>query len=211
MFRKVWSVFVVVYALFIVGCASKSVSVQELAEAEAESGVTAPATEYRIGPGDELNIFVWQHPDVSTTVPVRPDGKISMPLVEDLPAEGKTPTELADELEAELGKFIRNPVVNVVVTSFVGRFSEQIRVVGQAANPSALPYREGITVLDVMIEVGGLGEFAAGNRAKVVRKVAAGGTEEIRVRLRDLLDDGDITENLKMKPGDVLIIPESFF
>ena len=179
-------------------------------EPDAGEAVDADISEYVIGPGDSLQIFVWQHPDVSTVVPVRPDGKISMPLVEDMLAEGKTPTELSRDLEQELGRYIKNPVVNVIVTSFIGQFSRQIRVVGQAANPMALPYREGISLLDIMIEVGGLTEFAAGNKAKIIRK-QGGSEQEIPVRLRDLLDRGDISQNRKMYPGDVLIIPESFF
>jgi len=165
---------------------------------------------YRIGPGDVLDIFVWRNPEISTQVPVRPDGKISTPLVEDMIAVGKTPSELARDMEEILATFIRAPSVNVIVTQFQGTFAEQIRVVGQAANPQAIPYREGMTILDLMIAVGGLGEFAAGNRAKLVRKVD-GVTKEYRVRLSDLLDKGEIKYNVEIKPGDVLIIPESFF
>lgn len=167
-------------------------------------------TNYRIGPGDVLDIFVWRNPEISTQVPVRPDGKISTPLVEDMVAVGKTPSELARDMEEVLATYIKSPSVNVIVTQFQGTFEEQVRVVGQAANPQTVPYREGMTVLDLMIAVGGLGEFAAGNRAKLVRMVG-GEKKEYRVRLNDLLDKGDIDENVAIQPGDILIIPESFF
>lgn len=165
---------------------------------------------YRIGPGDVLDIFVWRNPEISTKVPVRPDGKISTPLVEDMVAVGKTPSELARDMEEVLATYIKSPSVNVIVSEFKGTFSEQVRVVGQAANPQAIPYREGMTLLDVMIAVGGLGEFAAGNRAKLVRN-ENGRTVEYRVRLSDLLNDGDISQNVAVRPGDVLIIPEAYF
>lgn len=171
----------------------------------------APQGEYIIGPGDTLQVFVWRNPDISATVPVRPDGRISTPLVEDMVAVGKTPSQLARDIEAVLEEYIRSPQVNIIVEGFVGTFGEQIRVVGQAAEPRALPYRDRMTLLDVMIEVGGLTEFAAGNRARVVRQTADGGTEEIRVRLHDLMNRGDIRHNMLMRPGDVVIIPESFF
>ncbi len=165
---------------------------------------------YVIGPGDTLSIFVWGNPDLSATVPVRPDGRFTVPLVEDLVASGRSPTELARELEARLSKYVKNPVVSVVVTGFVGRYSEQIRVVGEAAEPKMLPFRENMTLLDVMIEVGGLTEFAAGNRASIVRTVG-GEQKQFRVYLDDLIKDGDITKNVKLYPGDVLIIPEAWF
>lgn len=166
--------------------------------------------DYVIGPGDVLDIFVWRNPELSTHVPVRPDGKISTPLVEDISAVGKTTSQLAREMEAVLGRFIRTPNVNVIVSQAVSAKS-QIVVVGQAANPKALPYREGLNVMDVMIAVGGLAEFAAGNRAKIVRRDANGGTTEIRVRLKALMEGGDLSQNLPLKPGDVIVIPESFF
>ena len=168
-------------------------------------------TNYIIGPGDRLQVFVWRHPDISVTVPVRPDGKISTPLVEDMVAVGKTPTELARHIEVVLEEYLRAPKVNVIVEAFVGVFEERIRVVGQAARPQALPYRDQMTLLDVMIEVGGLTQFAAGNRARVVRQKPNRESEEIRVRLGDLLNRGDIRQNMPMRPGDVVIIPESFF
>ncbi len=198
--------FLVAGLLFLGGCSSApTASTMEVAE-EAK----APASEYRIGPGDELQVFVWEHDDLSVTIPVRPDGKISTPLVEDMVAEGKTPSQLADDLEVTLGEFVRAPVVSVIVQQFKGQFSEQIRVVGQAENPQALSYREGLTLLDVMIEVGGLTEFAAGNKSKIVRKQGTTQTE-MPVRLSDLMKKGMINKNVAMRPGDVLIIPESIF
>jgi polysaccharide biosynthesis/export protein len=175
--------------------------------------VSAPlestAPEYRIGPGDQLEIFVFNQPELSVKIPVRPDGLISSPLVENMQAAGRTPSELAREMEKRLAQFVRSPTVNVIVTNFVGTYDAQIRVVGQAANPQSLSYRAGMTLLDVMIAVGGLGKFAAGNRAKIVRKVD-GKPDEIKVKLNRLLD-GDVKFNVEMRPGDVLIIPESRF
>jgi polysaccharide export outer membrane protein len=177
-----------------------------------EAPVAQPAveTEYRIGPGDNLQVFVWNHPELTVTVPVRPDGLISTPLVEDLRAESKTPSQLSRDLEQALAEYVRSPTVNVIVTSFVGAFSDQVRVVGQAQKPQSLPYRANMTLLDVMIAVGGLGEYAAGNRAAIVRQ-ENGKQLRIPVRLTDLLNDGDIRANVQMRPGDVLIIPESRF
>ena len=171
-------------------------------------GGTSPL--YVIGPGDSLNVFVWGDNELSTEVVVRPDGLITTPLVEDLQASGKTPTELARTLEERLSRFVKNPKVTVSVTQFVGRYTEQVRVVGQAAQPQSLPYRDGMTLLDVIISVGGLTEFAAGNKATIVRKVG-GTTKQFRVRLNDLIRDGDISANTRMMPGDVLIIPETWF
>lgn len=193
-----------VAGFILAGCSSAPTTI-EVAEAPKE-----PVSEYRIGPGDELQIFVWEHEDLSVLVPVRPDGRISTPLVEDMTAEGKTPTELADDIEKTLSEYVRGPVVSVIVQEFVGQFSKQIRVVGQAENPQALSYREGITLLDVMIEVGGLTEFAAGNKSKIVRKTGTSQTE-MPVRLSDLMKKGMIDKNVAMRPGDVLIIPESVF
>ena len=165
---------------------------------------------YHIGPGDSLTIFVWENPELSVAIPVRPDGRISTPLVEDLRAAGRTPTQLARAIEQRLSTYIKNPVVSVMVTSFVGLPSEQIRVVGEAGEAQAIPYRQGMTLLDVMIQVGGLTEFAAGNRATIVRTID-GEQKRFDVRLDDLLRDGDISANVQMLPGDVLIIPESWF
>jgi polysaccharide export outer membrane protein len=172
--------------------------------------MVAVETDYRIGPGDNLQIFVWNHPELSVTVPVRPDGKISTPLIENMVAAGKTPSELSRDMEAGLGEYVRSPTVNVIVTSFVGTYAEQIRVVGQAQQPQSLTYLANMTVLDVMIAVGGLAPFAAGNRAVILRREGEQQTR-IPVRLSDLLNSGDVSENLPMRPGDVLIIPESRF
>ena len=174
------------------------------------AALQAEPSAYLVGPGDSLQIFVWDHAELTTTVAVRPDGKISTPLVEDLQAAGKSPTQLARDIEGVLSKYVRTPVVTVIVQGFVGQTEQQIRVVGQAVKPSTLQYRQGMTVLDVMIEVGGLSESAGGNRARIVRSVN-GKSTEIRVRLNDLLNDGKIEQNLKMLPGDVLIIPQSAF
>jgi polysaccharide export outer membrane protein len=164
---------------------------------------------YLIGPGDMLNIVVWRNPELSMEVPVRPDGKIASPLIEDLPAQGKNPTALARDIETALGKFIRDPVVTVVVTSFVGPFSEQVRVVGEAAKPQILPYRQKMSLLDVMIAVGGMTDFADGNAASIMR--AAEGNKQYSVRIKDLIKRGDVSANVEMAPGDVLIIPQSWF
>jgi len=164
---------------------------------------------YIIGPGDSVNIIVSRNPELSMTVPVRPDGKISAPLVDELVAQGKNSVELAREIEKQLSKYIRDPVVTVIVTQFVGPYSEQVRVLGEAAKPQFLPYKQKMTVLDVMIAVGGLTDFAAGNSATILR--TAEGNKQYSVRLRDLMKRGDISANVEMKPGDILIIPQSFF
>jgi len=177
---------------------------------DAQDAEGTQSAEYLIGPGDTLQVFVWGQPDLSVTVPVRPDGRVTTPLIKDIQAVGKTPTQLSDEMEKILSEFIRNPEVNVIVQGFVGTFGNQIRVLGQASRPRAVPYRDKMTLLDVMVEVGGLTRFAAGNRARVVRMVD-GESREIRVRLDDLLNRGKIKENIVMAPGDVVIIPEAIF
>ncbi|MEO8508905.1 MAG: XrtA/PEP-CTERM system exopolysaccharide export protein [Betaproteobacteria bacterium] len=164
---------------------------------------------YRIGPLDTVSVIVWRNPDLSLAVPVRPDGKITTPLVDDLQASGKTPSELERDIEKALTKFIRDPVVTVVVTSFVGPTNEQVRVTGEAAKPQILAFRRDMTLLDVMIAVGGLTDFADGNAATIYR-VAEGG-KLYSVRLRDLIKRGDISANVEMRPGDILIIPQSWF
>jgi len=191
----------------IVGCSSGPTSTitSEDPESEAES-----LDNYVIGPGDGLQVFVWGHDDLTTTVQVRPDGEISTPLVEDMRAAGKTPTVLARDIETVLAEYVRSPTVTIIVQSFVGEYARQIRVVGQATEPQALSYRNGMTVLDVMIEVGGLSEFASGNRSRIVRR-ENGQETTIKVRLNDLLNKGDMDQNVRMMPGDVLIIPESVF
>ena len=164
---------------------------------------------YIIGPGDSLNIIVWRNPELSMTVPVRPDGKLSTPLVDELVAQGKTSAQLAREVESVLGKYVRDPVVTVIVTNFVGPYSEQIRVVGEAAKPQFLPFKQKMTLLDVMIAVGGLTDFAAGNKASILR--SADGGKQYSVRLNDLIKRGDVSANVEMRPGDILIIPQSLF
>ncbi|HEY0491355.1 MAG TPA: XrtA/PEP-CTERM system exopolysaccharide export protein [Telluria sp.] len=190
-------------ALTLGGCASSG---SKLAPQQQQ----APNADYLIGPGDSLSIVVWRNPEVSQNIPVRPDGKITTPLVEDLQAAGKTPTELARDIEKALAKFIQQPVVTVIVTSFVGNFSEQVRVIGQAARPQALPFRRNMSLMDVLIAVGGVTEFAAGNRATIIRTIN-GQQQTMKVRLNDLIKDGDISANTYMYPGDILIIPESYF
>jgi len=172
--------------------------------------VPLPTGDYLIGPGDTVSINVWRNPEVSTSVSVRPDGKITTPLVEDLQASGRTSTELARDIEKALAKYIQQPVVTVILSGFVGPYSEQIRVIGQAAKPQALPYRQGMSLMDVLIAVGGITDFAAGNRASIIRTVD-GTQQKFKVRLHDLVRDGDISANTSMRPGDVLVIPESFF
>lgn len=169
----------------------------------------AASYNYVVGAGDTLNINVWRNPELSVTVPVRPDGKVSTPLVDELVAQGKTTQEIARDIEKVLGKYVRDPVVTVLVSGFVGPYSEQIRVVGEAARPQFLPYKQKMTVMDVMIAAGGLTEFADGNKATLVR--AAEGNKRYSVRLHDLLKRGDISANVEMLPGDVLIIPQGWF
>ncbi len=172
---------------------------------------TDPAQyQYLIGPGDGLSIFVWRNPDVSSSVTVRPDGRITTPLVEDVMAANKTPTQLARDLEKALASYIKDPIVTVTATGFVGPFSEQIRVVGEASKPQSLSYRQNMTLLDVMIAVGGLTDYASGNEATVIR-VLNGQQHQFAVRLEDLIRDGDISANAELLPGDVIIIPEAFF
>ncbi len=188
-------------ALIVAGCASNYPPAPSLAASDDYS--------YVIGPGDTINIQVWRNPELSMSVPVRPDGKLAAPLVEDMLAMGKNPSALARDIEKELSKFIRDPVVTVIVTTFVGPYSEQIRVIGQAAKPQILAYKHKMTVLDVMIAVGGLTDFADGNGASILR--TSEGNKQYGVRLKDLVKKGDVTANVEVKPGDVLIIPQSWF
>lgn len=163
---------------------------------------------YVLGPGDMVSISVWRNPELSMVVPVRPDGKVSAPLVEDMSAIGKDPVTLARDIEKSLAKFIRDPVVTVIVTNVVGPYSEQIRVVGEAVKPQVLSYKQKMTLLDVMIAVGGLTEFADGNSATILR--TADGNKQYSVRLKDLVKRGDVSANVEMRPGDVVIIPQSW-
>lgn len=189
-------------ASFLAGCATND---YPPAPAVAET----PNLRYKIGPLDTLNVVVWRNPELSSTVTVRPDGFVSTPLVEDLQAAGKTPAELSREMEQVLGKFVRDPVVSVVVTTFQGVYSEQIRIVGEAAQPQSVPYRQNMTILDVMIQAGGLTDFADGNDAVLVR--GSEGGKQYTVRLDDLLRRGDISANVAMKPGDIIIVPQGWF
>jgi polysaccharide export outer membrane protein len=172
---------------------------------------TAASADYKylIGPGDSLNIMVWRNPELSMTVQVRPDGRIAAPLVSDMVAIGKNPSQLAADIEKEISKVIRDPVVNVVVTTFVGAYSEQVRVVGEATRPQGLAYKQRMTLLDVMIAVGGVTDFADGNAATILR--TSEGNKQYSVRIRDLLKRGDVSANVEMRPGDVVIIPQSWF
>jgi polysaccharide export outer membrane protein len=176
----------------------------------APSEASSPDYNYIVGPGDTVNIVVWRNPELSMSVPVRPDGKITAPLVEDLQAMGKDSTTLARDMEAALGKFIRDPVVTVIVTAFVGPYSEQVRVVGEAAKPQTLAYRQKMTLLDVMIAVGGMTDFANGNATTLLR-TADGSKQQYGLRVDDLIKRGDVSANVEMKPGDVLIVPRSWF
>jgi polysaccharide biosynthesis/export protein len=171
-----------------------------------DAGVPA---DYRVGPGDTLKVYVFQNDELSATVPVRPDGKISTPLVEDMIAVGKSPSQLARDIEKSLAEYVKAPKVNVVVLVAVSVFS-QVKVIGQVKTPQALPYRDGMAVLDAVLAVGGLGQFAAGNRAHIVR-TESGKQTEIKVKLDALLNNGDMKQNLLLKPGDVLVVPETRF
>ena len=194
-------------SLLAAGCSSgpglPSASSGELTKA-------GPSNEYQIGPGDQLSIFVWRNPELSTTVPVRPDGRVSIPLVEDVVAVGKTPAALGREFEDRLRHYVKDPIVTILPSSFVGPFTQQVRVIGEAASPKVIPYRSGLTVLDVMIAVGGLTRYAAGDRSQIVR-VVDGSEKSYRVHLTSLVRDGDVSENVYMAPGDILIIPQAYF
>lgn len=189
-------------ALVLGGCASNPYPPAPVQAAN-------PDYNYIIGPGDTVNIQVWRNPEISSSVPIRPDGKLTAPLIEDLPAMGKDSTTLARDIEKALEKYIRDPIVTVIVTNFVGPYSEQIRVVGEAAKPQALPYKQKMTLLDLMIVVGGITDFADGNGASILR--TSEGNKQYSVRLKDLLRNGDVSANVDMKPGDILVIPQSWF
>lgn len=194
-------------AVVLTGCAT---DFGERGQLPVASGDAQYSTRYRIAPGDSVEIFVWRNPEVSTTVPVRPDGLLSAPLLEEIPAAGKTPAELARDLEAELSTYLRDPLVTVIVQGFTGTFREQIRILGEATEPRALIYNDSMTLLDVLIQVGGITEFADGNNATLIRRVD-GQQELFQLRLDDLIRDGDITANVDMRPGDIIIVPEAWF
>jgi len=194
----------VLLAVSTAACSTKP----ELPATQAQTPEVPPL--YQIGAGDSLTIFVWRNAELTTTVNVRPDGRISVPLIEDLYVEGKNPSDLSREIEKQLAVYIQDPLVTVMVGGFVGAFPQQVRIVGEASQPRATPYRASMTVLDLIIQAGGLTEFADGNNTTLVR-VEDGALKEYRVRLADLLDDGDISANVALLPGDILIVPESFF
>ena len=196
--------------LILIACIASACSTQTAGLPVAASG---PASDYVLGAGDTLNIFVYRAPELSATdLPIRPDGRVSLPLVPDIQAAGRTPTALARQIEVQLRTFVREPNVTVMVRGFQGPPNRQIRVIGEAAQPMATPYREGMTVLDVVIAARGLTRYAAGNRATIVRRNANGqGTTSIPVRLADLLRNGDVAQDMPMQPGDTLVIPQGWF
>lgn len=188
----------------LVGCAAPG------PRAEPVSANTAEPAAYVIGPGDMLDISVWRNAELSTKVPVRPDGRISTPLVSDVVAAGRTPQQLGLDIQERLKKFVADPIVTVIVSNFVGGYNEQIRIVGEAVTPKSIPYQAHMTALDAMIAAGGLTPYAAGNRTKIVRHVD-GKEQDLNVRLSDLLKNGDLSANTDLRPGDIIIIPQSFF
>lgn len=198
-------------AVALSGCASGGGG-KQLPPAAFVSTQEGPGEEYVIGPLDDLTIFVWRNPDLGAKVQVRPDGRITTPLISDMPAVGKTPKQLADDLKVALSKYIENPLVSVIVNNFSGTFSQQVRIVGATEKPASIPYRANMTLLDAMISVGGLSEYAAGNKARLVRfNRETGKQQEYQVRIGDLLKRGDSKANVMLSPGDVIIIPESMF
>ncbi|MGB3722175.1 MAG: XrtA/PEP-CTERM system exopolysaccharide export protein [Pacificimonas sp.] len=199
-------------AAALAACTSGTGGLPELPPAKVSSAEeSAPAQDYVIGPLDSLQIFVWRNPELSTGVTVRPDGRITTPLIDDLEVTGKTPAALAKEIEEKLGVYIADPIVQVIVTGFQGPLSKQVRIVGAATRPSAIPFRNKLTLLDVMVTVGGLTEFAAGDSARLIRVDPETGTQtEYALRIESLLKDGDVSANVAIQPGDVIIIPESF-
>jgi polysaccharide biosynthesis/export protein len=199
---------VLAVGFLISSCASEPPSPQ-LPPTPKQATATAADSNYIIGPGDTLQVFVWRNPELSTTVPVRPDGKISTPLIEDMVAVGKTSPQLARDMEGVLAEYVRAPKVNIIVTIAASAFS-QVKVVGQVVHAQELPYREGMTVLDAVLSVGGLSQFAAGNRAHIVR-IVNGQETTIKVKLDDLVNNGDTRQNLPLKPGDLLVVPQSLF
>lgn len=199
-------------SLALTGCMGGPASGPELPPASFVAMQEGPGEEYVIGPLDTLTIFVWRNPELGAKVQVRPDGRITTPLITDMPAVGKTPSMLAEDIRLQLSQYIEDPLVSVIVDNFLGTFSQQIRVVGATEKPASIPYRANMTVLDAMIAVGGLSEYAAGNKARLVRfDKASGKQKEYKLRLGDLLKKGDSKANVMLSPGDVIIIPESMF
>lgn len=212
MTSKLQSGIVLTLAAALAGCSSGPEPTATLPPAQFVSPEEGPGANYVIGPLDALNVFVWRNPELSANVQVRPDGRITMPLITDLAAAGQTPTQLGKSIEEKLGQYIQNPIVSVIVTNFNGPLSQQVRIVGQATRPTSLPYRANMTLLDAMIAVGGLTDLASGNKARLVRFDKATGTQkEFAVKIDSLLKRGDTSANVKLEPGDVIIIPESTF
>ncbi|NCP11841.1 MAG: polysaccharide export protein [Sphingomonadales bacterium] len=199
-------------ALALAGCAGGAATGPELPPASFVQQQEGPGEEYIIGPLDELTVFVWRNPELGAKVQVRPDGRITTPLITDLPAVGKTPTMLAEDIKLQLSEFINEPIVSVIVNNFAGTYSQQVRIVGATEKPASLSFRANMTLLDAMIAVGGLSEYAAGNKARLVRYDRGTGVQkEYAIRIGDLLKKGDTSANVRLQPGDVIIIPESFF
>lgn len=199
-------------ATALTGCAGGYGGGPQLPSAAVSPAQESTGEEYVIGPLDGIKVFVWRNDDLGGTYQVRPDGRITMPLITDMPAAGKTPTMLQQDIKLALSRFINDPIVSVIVTNPVGTFSQQVRIVGATEKPAAIPYRANMTALDAMIAVGGLGEYAAGNKARLVRTDrGTGRQQEYNLRLNDLLKRGDIRANVRLQPGDVIIIPESMF
>ena len=199
-------------AMTLTGCGGATGAGPQLPPAAFVANQEGPGEEYVIGPLDELTIFVWRNPELGAKVQVRPDGRITTPLITDMPAVGKTPKMLSDDIKLALTQYIENPLVSVIVNNFSGTFSQQVRIVGATEKPASIPYRANMTLLDAMISVGGLSEYASGNRARLVRfDKASGKQKEYQVRIGDLLKKGDTKANVMLAPGDVIIIPESMF
>ncbi len=199
-------------AMLLGGCATVHGGTERLPPAAFASASEGPGADYIVGPLDQLSIFVWRNPELSTSVTVRPDGRLTVPLIDDLPATGQTPTQLARTIEERLSKYIQNPIVSVIVAGFNGPYAQQVRIVGQATRPAAIPYRANMTLLDAMVAVGGLTEYAAGNRARLVRFDRKDNRQhEYALKITSLMEDGRASANVRIEPGDVIIIPESFF
>ncbi len=208
--RQAWLAALLASGLFLGLLAGEVSRANAAPVAQAPPAQSTVGKDYVIGPGDTVQVYVWRDPELTVTVPVRPDGKITTPLVTDMVAVGKTPTQLAHDIESVLSEYVKSPEVNIIVTQPASAFS-QVKVIGQVKKPAAVPYREGMTVLDAVLAVGGLTDFAAGNRAHLVRKDKNGKQIEIRIKLDRLVNSGDMSQNLPLQPGDVLVVPESRF
>lgn len=199
-------------AMTLTGCGGQQTGGPQLPAATFVAQQEGPGEEYVIGPLDQLTIFVWRNPELGAQVQVRPDGRISTPLITDMPAVGKTPTMLAQDIRLQLSRYINDPIVSVIVNNFSGTYSQQVRVIGATERPASIPFRANMTLLDAMISVGGLSEYAAGNRARLIRyDRGTGRQQEFAIRINDLIRRGDTSANVRLQPGDVIIIPESMF